>query len=119
MAGSANRPRNSVEEEKIAFLSFDVNDEPRLDGLDGGPVASACLDILKPIAAVRALAETLRSGAIRDEKVSEQFLTMIIAEADRMLVIAQAILPLCSPGSKVETSAGGEDARVDNSNSIR
>lgn len=124
MAGSANQPCADFDDENSVFLTAGASEENRLDELVGVPASSACIDLLKPIAAIRALAETLQSGALNDKKVADQFLTLIIAEADRMAAAAKALLPLCDPQSETESwreeglTEERNEAHVDNANSI-
>lgn len=63
-------------------------------------VANVSHELRTPLASIRAMAETLRDGALNDEDVSGRFLDTIIAEAQRLTRISEDLLVLSDAESR-------------------
>jgi two-component system phosphate regulon sensor histidine kinase PhoR len=72
----------------------DVTELRRLEGVRRDFVANVSHELRTPLTSIRALVETLESGAIDDPEVSSEFLARIIAEVDRLALLVDELLDL-------------------------
>lgn len=75
-------------------LVRDVTEITRLDQVRRDFVANASHELRTPAAGLRALAEVLQSGALRDPDKAAEFVARIVAEADRLTSILDDMLTL-------------------------
>lgn len=72
----------------------DLTDRRRLEDLRRDFVGNVSHELRTPMAAIRAMAETLRDGALEDPEHAYGFLDTILAECDRLTRIADDLLIL-------------------------
>jgi two-component system phosphate regulon sensor histidine kinase PhoR len=77
----------------VAVLS-DVTDLKRLESLRRDFVANVSHELRTPIAAVRAAAETLESGAIADPATGHEFVQIIVRHSERLHELVEDLLKL-------------------------
>lgn len=68
-------------------------------------VANVSHELRTPLASIRAMAETLQSGAMEDPAVADRFMGTIVAETDRLARIAQDLLILSDAESRTPEKA--------------
>ncbi len=83
----------------ILLVLQDVSAIRRLERMRSEFVANVSHELKTPIAAVKGFAETLLSGAVKDEETSNSFLQIIFDESDRLNRLIGDILEL----SKIES----------------
>jgi len=84
----------------MLVVAHDVTDAKRLEALRRDFVANVSHELRTPMASIRAMAETLREGAIGDPEVSDRFLDTILKEADRLTRISDDLLTLSDAETK-------------------
>ncbi|HEY3592729.1 MAG TPA: ATP-binding protein [Polyangiaceae bacterium] len=77
----------------VAVLS-DVTDLKRLESLRRDFVANVSHELRTPIAAVRAAAETLQSGALNDPSAARDFVDIIVRHSERLHELVEDLLKL-------------------------
>lgn len=85
-------PRVDVGETLV--FAHDVTDFRHLERVRQDFVANVSHELRTPLASIRAISETLESGAVEEEKTAKRFLQTIISEADRLGRIADDLLVL-------------------------
>ena len=85
-------PRCEVGETLI--FAHDVTEFRRLETIRQDFVANVSHELRTPLASIRAMSETLESGAVEEEQTAKRFLNTIISEADRLGRIADDLLVL-------------------------
>jgi two-component system phosphate regulon sensor histidine kinase PhoR len=86
---------------RYLIIAQNVTDLRRLETVRRDFVANVSHELRTPLTSIRAVAETLQSGALRDRNVAERFLSMIITESERLSRIADDLLVLSAAESKV------------------
>ena len=99
-------PRCEVGETLI--FAHDVTEFRHLERIRQDFVANVSHELRTPLASIRAMSETLESGAIEEEKTAKRFLNTIISEADRLGRIADDLLVL-SRAESIEPERSGFD----------
>ncbi|MBA3451441.1 MAG: HAMP domain-containing protein, partial [Chloroflexia bacterium] len=72
----------------------DVTELRKLEGVRRDFVANVSHELRTPLTSIRALVETLESGAIDDPSVSTDFLARIVSEVDRLALLVDELLDL-------------------------
>ncbi|MBU6146028.1 MAG: hypothetical protein KGO83_04890 [Paenibacillaceae bacterium] len=85
----------------VLVVMHDVTDVRRLERVRNEFVANVTHELKTPLAAIQGFAETLRSGALRDEETALQFLHIIGEEAERLNRLIGDVLDL----SRMESGA--------------
>ncbi len=78
----------------VIIVIQDVTKSQKLDKIRKDFVANVSHEIRTPLTTIKTYSETLRSGAMNDESVAENFLKIIESEADRMTSLADDLLEL-------------------------
>ncbi|MGC8668903.1 MAG: sensor histidine kinase [Chthonomonadales bacterium] len=84
---------------RVLALIEEITEQRQLEAVRRDFVANVSHELRTPLASIRAMAETLHSGAMEDPNVASRFLDTIISEAERLDRISQDLLIL----SKAET----------------
>lgn len=84
----------------LLVLAEDLTNRLRLEALRKDFVANVSHELRTPMASIRAMAETLRDGALQDPKVASHFLDTILKEADRLTRISADLLTLSDAETK-------------------
>ncbi|GAA0360099.1 ATP-binding protein [Alkalibacterium iburiense] len=92
-------------------LLYDITEIRRLEKVRTDFVANVSHELRTPITAVKGFAETLLDGALEDEEVLVEFLTIIYNESSRLDTMVQDILQLSKLEQRKITSAA-ERVRV-------
>jgi two-component system phosphate regulon sensor histidine kinase PhoR len=72
----------------------DITELRRLEGVRREFVANVSHELRTPLTTIRALVETLESGALDDPSVSTDFLARIVSEVDRLALLVDELLDL-------------------------
>ncbi len=72
----------------------DITESQRLDDMRREFVANVSHELKTPITTIKSYAETLLLGALKDDKLSEEFVGVIENEADRMSALVKDLLQL-------------------------
>ncbi len=75
-------------------FAHDITDVRRLERVRQDFVANVSHELRTPLASIRAMSETLESGAVEGSRTAKRFLRTIITEADRLRRIADDLLVL-------------------------
>lgn len=86
---------------RYLFIAQNVTDLRRLETVRRDFVANVSHELRTPLTSIRAVAETLQGGALKDSSVAERFLCMIITESERLSRVADDLLILSAAESKV------------------
>ncbi len=81
-------------------VAHDLSALRRLEAIRRDFVANVSHELRTPMASIRAMAETLRDGALNDPEVADRFLGTIIAEAERLTRISEDLLTLSDAESR-------------------
>lgn len=87
----------------------DVTDFRRLENLRRDFVANVSHELKTPIASIKGWVETLLDGALQNPAEAEQFLRIVVKQADRLNSIIEDLLSL----SKIEQSEEAADLEVE------
>ena len=90
----AARRLDAADESIGVVVLRDVTELHRLEGVRRDFVANVSHELRTPLTSIRALVETLETGAIDDETVAADFLARIIAEVDRLAALVDDLLDL-------------------------
>ncbi len=90
----AARRLDAADESIGVVVLRDVTELHRLEGVRRDFVANVSHELRTPLTSIRALVETLETGAIEDETVAADFLARIIAEVDRLAALVDDLLDL-------------------------
>jgi len=105
-------PITQAELEGALILFQDLTELRSLQTMRRELIGNISHDLRTPMAGIKAMAETLREGAIEDRKISMDFLTRIDAEIDRMAQMVAELTEL----SRIETGQAGFDMIILNLN---
>lgn len=72
----------------------DITDLRRLEGIRRDFVANVSHELRTPLTSIRALVETLEAGAVEDPELTQDFLSRIIHEVDRLAALVEDLLDL-------------------------
>ena len=72
----------------------DITDLRRLEGVRREFVANVSHELRTPLTSIRALVETLQSGAVDDPAVTQEFLERIVHEVDRLTALVEDLMDL-------------------------
>lgn len=101
--GSEKRPMSAKclpSDSGVVCIIEDVVEIKRLESARRDFVANVSHELRTPLASIRAMAETLQSGARKDEAVADRFLNTIVTESDRLTRIAEDLLILSRAESR-------------------
>jgi len=73
-----------------------VQELRELDSMKSDFVANVSHELKTPLTAIAGLSQTLRDGAIEDDEVKQQFLSSIIVESQRLLLMVSNLLNLAT-----------------------
>jgi two-component system phosphate regulon sensor histidine kinase PhoR len=90
----AARRLDAADESIGVVVLRDVTELHRLEGVRRDFVANVSHELRTPLTSIKALVETLETGAIDDETVAADFLARIIAEVDRLAALVDDLLDL-------------------------
>jgi two-component system phosphate regulon sensor histidine kinase PhoR len=93
LEATAQRIESPGEQLAIVVLR-DVTDLRKLEGVRREFVANVSHELRTPLTSIRALVETLETGAIDDPAVAADFLRRIVHEVDRLAVLVDELLDL-------------------------
>ncbi len=79
---------------RCLVISQDVTELRRLETIRRDFVANVSHELRTPLTSIRAMAETLQDGALRDGEVADRFLGIISTEAQRLTRISEDLLIL-------------------------
>jgi two-component system phosphate regulon sensor histidine kinase PhoR len=72
----------------------DISELRRLETVRREFVANVSHELRTPLTSIRAVVETLESGAVEDERVAKDFLGRIVGEVDRLTALVEDLLDL-------------------------
>lgn len=78
----------------IIMVIQDITEEHRLDNMRKEFVANVSHELRTPLTSVKSYTETLLDGAVQDKEITEQFLSVINGETDRMTRLVKDLLTL-------------------------
>ncbi|MCL2112051.1 MAG: cell wall metabolism sensor histidine kinase WalK [Clostridiales bacterium] len=87
-------------------LISDVTENTKAEKMQIDFVVNVSHELKTPLASVKSYAETLMTGAVDDPETTQEFLNIIVSEADRMDRLVKGLLSLArleSEGSAMET----------------
>jgi two-component system phosphate regulon sensor histidine kinase PhoR len=87
------------------ILLDDVTELRRLETVRRDFVANVSHELRTPLASIRAMAETLQDGAIHDSAVAGRFVSMIVAEVERLTRLLEDLLVLSRAESRIPERA--------------
>jgi two-component system phosphate regulon sensor histidine kinase PhoR len=91
-------------ESPVLLVVRDITEVKRLETVRQDFVANVSHELRTPLASIRALAETLEDGAMRDASVATRFLGNIISETQRLTRIADDLLALTEAETRPATT---------------
>ena len=94
----ASVPSGAVE--LYLLTAIDITELRRLETVRRDFVANVSHEMRTPLASIRAMAETLQSGAMEDREVAGRFLQTVIDEANRLTRITDDLLVLSDAESQ-------------------
>lgn len=78
----------------IVIIIQDITEIRRLENMRRDFVANVSHELKTPLTSIKGFVETLKDGAVEDEKIRMRFLDIIDIEADRLVALIQDILAL-------------------------
>ncbi|SEI06000.1 PAS/PAC sensor signal transduction histidine kinase [Halobacillus karajensis] len=78
----------------VVLVFHDISDLKQLEQMRKDFVANVSHELKTPITSIRGFSETLLDGAMKDEKMLEQFLGIILKESGRLQSLIQDLLEL-------------------------
>jgi two-component system phosphate regulon sensor histidine kinase PhoR len=82
----------------IVLVFHDISELKKLEQMRQDFVANVSHELKTPITSIKGFSETLLDGAMENEEILENFLTIILKESDRLQILIQDLLDL----SKIE-----------------
>lgn len=86
----------------ILLIIEDITKIRKLENIRRDFVSNVTHELKTPLTSIRGFIDTLKSGAINDEKVAKKFLNIIDIESERLFTLIQDILLLSEIESKKE-----------------
>ncbi|MBO8171856.1 MAG: PAS domain-containing protein [Bacillaceae bacterium] len=83
-----------VQGKGLVIVLYDVTERGRLERLRKEFVANVSHELKTPLTSIRGFAETLLSGALKDEKTAKEFLSIILEETERLQKLVHDLLEL-------------------------
>ena len=80
--------------EGLVVVLQDITEQKKLDDMRKEFVANVSHELRTPLTTVKSYTETLLDGAMEEEKLAKEFLTIINSEADRMAFLVRDLLQL-------------------------
>lgn len=107
-------PLSVSKEETLGVLLIieDVTQIKKLESMRSDFVANVTHELKTPLTSIRGFIDTLKNGAIQDEKVANKFLDIIDIEAERLYSLIQDILILAEIESKKDNELTTVDVDV-------
>lgn len=102
---NANNGQNSGKT-RCVVVAHDVTELRRLETVRRDFVANVSHELRTPLTSIRAMAETLQDGALRDGEVADHFLGIINSEAQRLTRISEDLLILSQAESRLPETVG-------------
>jgi two-component system, OmpR family, phosphate regulon sensor histidine kinase PhoR len=90
---------NNDEWKGIVLVFHDISELKKLEQMRKDFVANVSHELKTPITSIKGFSETLLDGAMEDKKLTENFLSIILKESDRLQSLIQDLLDL----SKMES----------------
>jgi two-component system phosphate regulon sensor histidine kinase PhoR len=90
---------------RFLVVARDISELRRLEKIRRDFVANVSHELRTPLASIRAMAETLQDGALRDESVADQFLGTMVTEVQRLTRISEDLLILSDAESRTPETA--------------
>lgn len=84
----------------VALVFHDISDLKRLEQMRKDFVANVSHELRTPITSIKGFSETLLDGAMNDETLSKEFLTIILNESNRLQILIQDLLDLSKMENK-------------------
>lgn len=84
----------------IVLVFHDISDLKRLEQMRKDFVANVSHELRTPITSIKGFAETLLDGAMNDDAVLQEFLSIILNESHRLQVLIQDLLDLSKMENK-------------------
>ncbi len=78
----------------FVFLIQDITETQRLEDMRREFVANVSHELKTPLTSIKSYTETILDGMIEDREMTEQFLTVVNSEADRMARLVRDLLQL-------------------------
>ncbi|WP_456278037.1 two-component system histidine kinase PnpS [Bacillus sp. AK128] len=78
----------------IVLVFHDISEIKRLEQMRKDFVVNVSHELKTPVTSIKGFSETLLDGAMKDEKLLESFLTIILKESDRLQSLVQDLLDL-------------------------
>ncbi|WP_226583644.1 two-component system histidine kinase PnpS [Halobacillus litoralis] len=78
----------------VVLVFHDITELKQLEQMRKDFVANVSHELKTPITSIRGFSETLLDGAMKDEKMLDQFLQIILKESDRLQSLIQDLLEL-------------------------
>ncbi len=85
---------NKDEWKGIVLVFHDISELKKLEQMRKDFVANVSHELKTPITSIKGFSETLLDGAMKDTKLTENFLTIILNESDRLQSLIQDLLDL-------------------------
>jgi two-component system phosphate regulon sensor histidine kinase PhoR len=93
-------PGEAPEQCRVILVFHDVSELRRLETVRRDFVANVSHELRTPLTSIRAMAETLQDGALRDQTVADHFFNTIITETNRLTRISEDLLNLSKAESR-------------------
>jgi len=93
----------------VLVVLHDVTEERKIETTRRDFVANVSHELRTPLAGIKAVAETLRDGALDDPAAARVFLGQVEAEVDRLVQLVEELLQL----ARIESGARSEMASVE------
>ncbi|GKX30949.1 PAS domain-containing sensor histidine kinase [Vallitalea longa] len=106
--------RSSIKNMGTLLVIRDITDIKKLETMRSDFVSNVTHELNTPLTSIRGFVDTLKNGAIKDEKVASRFLDIIDIETERLTLLIQDILSL----SAIENMEDEKNNNVNNMASI-